>query len=122
MVEVTVYFDIIISEAKVVKVEELVDILVLAAGKLEDLGTDGLVVGGPEPPAVCILEVAHSDLEEGTHLETAQREHASIPITVFIILLLNIVVGAGPPALDVLVFIIYNDVRVKDFQSLFGVN
>lgn len=122
VVEVGVDLDIVVAESEVVEVEVLIDVLILAAGEFQDLGTDGLIIGGPEPVPLVILEVADSDLEEGADVEGAQRKHPGVALPVLVVLLLDVGVGARPASLDVLVLVVDDDVGVHHLQLLQSVD
>jgi|LakMenEpi03Aug12_release.lakeMendotaPanAssembly.Ray.scaffolds.fasta_scaffold591480_1 hypothetical protein len=57
LLEILVDLQVVGADAKVVEVEELLHIVISAAGEFEDGQTDDFVVSGSKPLAVLILEV-----------------------------------------------------------------
>ena len=68
---------IVVAQSEVVEVEVFIDVLVPAAGELEHLRADGLIIGRDEPIPIIVLEVTRPELEEGADIERPQREHPS---------------------------------------------
>lgn len=109
VIQIRVHLQVVIAQAYIVKVVELIYVLVPAAGKLKDLRADGLVVGGFEELSTIVLQVSHGYFEESTHFECPEREHPCRGFSIFVVLLLLRSVLARPTSPHIPVSAVVDD-------------